>query len=109
MTIQSESSTLVVENVPAINVSTELEHRFAYFGGILSVDQLKDYLVEPFTEAYVIKYAQVSCAREARQKMKDASFYGSLLQVRYAPEHESVTEKRLKMMSRMREISLQKQ
>ncbi|KAH6571995.1 hypothetical protein BASA50_001560 [Batrachochytrium salamandrivorans] len=105
ITIQNESSILVVSNVPAIKVADELRHRFSYFGGTLGVDQLKDYPAEDFTEAYLIRYADMSCAREAKEKMKGASFYGSLLKVRYGPEFESVDEKRLKMLSRIRNVT----
>ncbi|KAI8929343.1 hypothetical protein BC831DRAFT_547652 [Entophlyctis helioformis] len=131
-TVQSESSFIVVDNVPPIKVAAELEQRLSFFGRIQHVQRLPDNPAAPFTERYMVKYADISNARsvdapvhcgprrmlfncqhlhrlcfsrEAKNKMKDASFYGSLLHVRYGPEHESLDDVRLKMLARMQQVS----
>ncbi|KAL2913042.1 RNA-binding protein 48 [Polyrhizophydium stewartii] len=99
-TIMSESCYLVVTNIPPINVADELAQRFAFFGPIVE----QDWPVEPLTEAHLIRFADLGAARTAKLKMKEASFYGSLLQVQYAPELETADEKREKLVRRLREV-----
>ena len=44
-------------------------------------------------------------ARYAKRKLDESAFYGSVLQVRYAPEYETVEETRQKLIDRRRTIT----
>jgi len=44
-------------------------------------------------------------ARHAKRKLDESAFYGSVLQVRYAPEYETAEETRQKLIDRRRTIT----
>ncbi|NXS10603.1 RBM48 protein, partial [Neodrepanis coruscans] len=104
-TINLESRYLLIQGVPALGVMKELVEQFALYGAIEEYHALDDYPAEQFTEVYLLKFQRLQCARVAKKKMDERSFFGSLLHVCYAPEFESVQETREKLQDRRRYIA----
>ncbi|NXL88582.1 RBM48 protein, partial [Alectura lathami] len=104
-TVNLESRYLLVQGVPALGVMKELVEQFALYGAIEEYHALDEYPAEEFTEVYLIKFQSLQCARVAKKKMDERSFFGSLLHVCYAPEFETVQETREKLQDRRRYIA----
>ncbi|NXL61868.1 RBM48 protein, partial [Chordeiles acutipennis] len=104
-TINLESRYLLIQGVPALGVMKELVEQFALYGAIEEYHALDEYPAEPFTEVYLIKFQKLQCARVAKKKMDERSFFGSLLHVCYAPEFETVQETREKLQDRRKYIA----
>ncbi|NWU98298.1 RBM48 protein, partial [Upupa epops] len=104
-TINLESRYLLIQGVPALGVMKELVEQFALYGAIEEYHALDEYPAEQFTEVYLIKFQKLQCARVAKKKMDERSFFGSLLHVCYAPEFETVQETREKLQDRRRYIA----
>ncbi|NWW84853.1 RBM48 protein, partial [Rhynochetos jubatus] len=104
-TINLESRYLLVQGVPALGVMKELVEQFALYGAIEEYHALDEYPAEQFTEVYLIKFQKLQCARVAKKKMDERSFFGSLLHVCYAPEFETVQETREKLQDRRKYIA----
>ncbi|XP_062423729.1 RNA-binding protein 48 isoform X2 [Rhea pennata] len=83
----------------------ELVEQFALYGAIDEYHALDEYPAEQFTEVYLIKFQKLQCARVAKKKMDERSFFGSLLHVCYAPEFETVQETREKLQDRRKYIA----
>ncbi|NXS54281.1 RBM48 protein, partial [Brachypteracias leptosomus] len=104
-TINLESRYLLIQGVPALGVMKELVEQFALYGAIEEYHALDEYPAEEFTEVYLIKFQKLQCARVAKKKMDERSFFGSLLHVCYAPEFETVQETREKLQDRRKYIA----
>ncbi|NXQ82290.1 RBM48 protein, partial [Nyctibius grandis] len=104
-TINLESRYLLIQRVPALGVTKELVEQFALYGAIEEYHPLDEYPTEQFTEVYLIKFLKLQCARVAKKKMDERSFFGSLLHVCYAPEFETVQETREKLQDRRKYIA----
>lgn len=104
-TINLESRYLLIQGVPALGVMKELVEQFALYGAIEEYHALDEYPAEQFTEVYLIKFQNLQCARVAKKKMDERSFFGSLLHVCYAPEFETVQETREKLQDRRKYIA----
>ncbi|XP_066847818.1 RNA-binding protein 48 [Anser cygnoides] len=104
-TINLESRYLLIQGVPALGVMRELVEQFALYGAIEEYHTLDEYPAEQFTEVYLIKFQKLQCARVAKKKMDERSFFGSLLHVCYAPEFETVQETREKLQDRRKYIA----
>ncbi|NXT75603.1 RBM48 protein, partial [Zapornia atra] len=104
-TINLESRYLLIQGVPALGVMKELVEQFALYGAIEEYHALDEYPAEQFTEVYLVKFQKLQCARVAKKKMDERSFFGSLLHVCYAPEFETVQETREKLQDRRRYIA----
>ncbi|XP_062363828.1 RNA-binding protein 48 isoform X2 [Cinclus cinclus] len=104
-TINLESRYLLIQGVPALGVMKELVEQFALYGAIEEYHALDEYPAEQFTEVYLIKFKKLQCARVAKKKMDERSFFGSLLHVCYAPEFETVQETREKLQDRRKYIA----
>ncbi|NXX13922.1 RBM48 protein, partial [Podargus strigoides] len=104
-TINLESRYLLIQGVPALGVMKELVEQFALYGAIEEYHALDEYPAEQFTEVYLIKFQNLQCARVAKKKMDEKSFFGSLLHVCYAPEFETVQETREKLQDRRKYIA----
>ncbi|XP_055566283.1 RNA-binding protein 48 [Falco cherrug] len=104
-TINLESRYLLIQGVPALGVMKELVEQFALYGAIDEYHALDEYPAEQFTEVYLIKFQKLQCARVAKKKMDERSFFGSLLHVCYAPEFETVQETREKLQDRRKYIA----
>ncbi|XP_072183513.1 RNA-binding protein 48 [Excalfactoria chinensis] len=83
----------------------ELVEQFALYGAIEEYHALDEYPAEQFTEVYLIKFQNLQCARVAKKKMDERSFFGSLLHVCYAPEFETVQETREKLQDRRKYVA----
>ncbi|XP_022196335.2 RNA-binding protein 48 [Nilaparvata lugens] len=106
-TINDESTHLLIFDVPGINLRDELAKLVKKYGPINSLSQVKDYDdLKQFTELYHVNYKRIQAARYAKRQLDNRSFYGGILHVCYAPEYESVTETREKLIQRRREVSL---
>uniref|UniRef100_A0A8B9JKA1 RNA-binding protein 48 n=1 Tax=Astyanax mexicanus TaxID=7994 RepID=A0A8B9JKA1_ASTMX len=103
-TINLESRFLLVQGVPAVGVMTELVQLFALYGVVEEYRVLDEYPAEQFTEVYLIKFQKLTSARAAKRKTDERSFYGGLLHVCYAPEHETVEDTRRKLQDRRRYV-----
>ncbi|XP_074938938.1 RNA-binding protein 48 isoform X1 [Phalacrocorax aristotelis] len=104
-TVNLESRYLLIQGVPALGVMKELVEQFALYGAIEEYHALDEYPAEQFTEVYLIKFQKLQCARLAKKKMDERSFFGSLLHVCYAPEFETVQETREKLQDRRKYIA----
>ncbi|PKU40975.1 rna-binding protein 48 [Limosa lapponica baueri] len=104
-TVNLESRYLLIQGVPALGVMKELVEQFALYGAIEEYHALDEYPAEQFTEVYLIKFQKLQCARVAKKKMDERSFFGSLLHVCYAPEFETVQETREKLQDRRKYIA----
>ncbi|NWU05310.1 RBM48 protein, partial [Cephalopterus ornatus] len=104
-TINLESRYLLIQGVPALGVMKELVEQFALYGAIEEYHALDEYPAEEFTEVYLLKFQKLHCARVAKKKMDERSFFGSLLHVCYAPEFETVQETREKLQDRRKYIA----
>ena len=62
-TINQESRYLLVQGVPAINVTDELLKLLSLYGTIDEYRILEDYPAEAFTKVYWIKYTSIQAAR----------------------------------------------
>ncbi|NXP72858.1 RBM48 protein, partial [Ramphastos sulfuratus] len=104
-TINLESRYLLIQGVPALGVMKELVEQFALYGAIEEYHALDEYPAEQFTEVYLLKFQKLQCARVAKKKMDERSFFGSLLHVCYAPEFETVQETREKLQDRRKFVA----
>ncbi|NXO26967.1 RBM48 protein, partial [Cisticola juncidis] len=104
-TINLESRYLLIQGVPALGAMKELIEQFALYGAIEEYHALDEYPAEQFTEVYLIKFKKLQCARVAKKKMDERSFFGGLLHVCYAPEFETVQETREKLQDRRKYIA----
>ncbi|XP_065175027.1 uncharacterized protein LOC135804974 isoform X2 [Sycon ciliatum] len=102
-TVNQESRYLLILNVPAINVDTELTQLCTQFSS-LSCKRLEDYPREEFTEAFLVVFRNISAGRIAKRKLDNRSFFGSQLHVTYAPEQETVDDTRAKLQQRRQDV-----
>lgn len=101
-----ESKYLLITNIPSINLDSHLRKLFETYGTIEEHKPLHDYPCEEHFDAYLIKYVKIQHARCAKIKLDDYNFYGSLLHVFYAPEHESLDDVREKISERKYIVSV---
>jgi len=80
-TVSDESRHLLIQGVPAISVTAELENLCLTYGSIEHLKHLPDYPAEKFCETYQATFRTIQSARFAKRKMDDKSFYGGTLQV----------------------------
>lgn len=99
-TVCDESRYIIVRNVPALGCIDELVKLFGQFGPIEEYRLLDEEECEPFTDVYWIKFVHISNARFAKRKLDEFQFLGNLLQVTYAPEHETISDTKDKLEER---------
>lgn len=87
-------------NVHATGLANDLVKTFSKFGTVTQCDELSDYPREPFTQVFLLKFDEIQSARKARRKTDELYFFGSTLHVFYAPEYETVSDTRDKLMKR---------
>nr|CAG4642018.1 EOG090X0D00 [Eurycercus lamellatus] len=104
-TVNDESQHLLIQGVPAIAVTAELEILCQRFGSIDYLRNVPNYPAEKFCEVYHVKFHTIQSARFAKRQMDDRSFYGGVLHVCYAPELETVEDTRHKLDTRIKEIA----
>ncbi|XP_050716849.1 uncharacterized protein LOC126998807 [Eriocheir sinensis] len=104
-TVNDESNYLIVNGVPAIKISNELETLCHRYGEIEFLQLLPDYPHEDYVEVYLVKFRFLKNARFAKKQLDGKSFYGHVLHVCYAPELETVDETREKLQDRRKTIA----
>jgi hypothetical protein len=92
----------MVTNVPAIGgIQIELVKLFEIYGAIVDTKILDEYPEsDQFLDVYLIQFEKVQNSRIAKIKMDDYNFFGSVLHVFYAPEHETIDNFREKLNER---------
>lgn len=103
-TISDESVYILITGVPGLKIQRELKNLCLKFGKVLCVNRVADYPVEPFDEAYLVKYGTVREARFAKKMLDGKNFFGGVFHVCYAPELESIDETRGKLEERRRAV-----
>nr|CAI5820984.1 unnamed protein product [Callosobruchus analis] len=103
-TVNSESQHLYIYGVPKLNLRRELKTVCLKYGNIISMHIADDTVNEMFTECYHVQYQRIQSARIAKRLMDTQSFYGGILHVCYAPEHESVQETKTKLLQRKTDV-----
>jgi len=104
-TINQESRYLVVKNVPALGTVDDLLKLFALYGEIEEYRHLDEEETPEFTDAYWVKFRNITSSRIAKRKCDDYTFFGHLLDVSYAPKFESVNDMREKLEERKRVVA----
>lgn len=124
-TVACESRYVVVRNVPALGVLDELLQRLRLYGDVCEFRVLdhdddrrataNDHneadaedeaavrtreLDERFTEVVWVQFATVNNARHAKVRAVQKPFFGSVLQIAYAPQFESRDDALLKLTQR---------
>ncbi|XP_039268211.2 RNA-binding protein 48-like [Styela clava] len=99
-TVNSESQYIMVRNVHATGLEKELVNLFSKYGTVVKCETIDEYPKEPFTQVFLVKFQDIQAARVAKRKADEMYFFGSMLHVFYAPEHETVDETRNKLMQR---------
>nr|CAH7745926.1 unnamed protein product [Callosobruchus chinensis] len=103
-TVNSESQHLYIYGVPKLNLRRELRTMCLKYGNVISMHIADDAVNEMFTECYHVQYQRIQSARIAKRLMDAQSFYGGILHVCYAPEHESVQETKAKLLQRKTDV-----
>ncbi|XP_076686391.1 uncharacterized protein LOC143378481 isoform X2 [Andrena cerasifolii] len=92
--------------VPKLQLGEEVKKLINPYGDVKRIHVVPDYPSEEFTEAYYIQYARIQSSRIAKRFIDGKNFYGGLLHVFYAPELESVSETRAKLIQRRRDAAI---
>lgn len=58
-----------------------------------------------FTDVYWVRFSDIASSRTAKKKLDDYNFYGNLLDITYAPQHETVHDMRAKLEERRRIVA----
>jgi len=104
-TINQESRYLMVKNVPALGNVEDLIKLFALYGTIEEYRLLDEEEAAAFTDIYWIRFTDIAASRTAKKKLDDYNFIGSLLEVTYAPQYETVHDMRSKLEERRRIVA----
>ena len=91
-TVSQESCYILIQEVPALKLSSELASILKNYGTLIRFEKVKNVPCETFKEAYLAKYATLSSARFIKKKYDELAFYGSQLHLSYAPEYETIEE-----------------
>ncbi|XP_015517529.1 RNA-binding protein 48 isoform X1 [Neodiprion pinetum] len=105
-TVNNESQHLMICGVPKLQLSEEIRRLASPYGDVKKVSLVPEYPTEEFTEAYHVHYGRIQSARIAKRFIDGKNFYGGLLHVFYAPELESISETRAKLLQRRRDIAI---
>ncbi|KAF7400980.1 hypothetical protein HZH66_006164 [Vespula vulgaris] len=105
-TINDESQHLMICDVPQLQLKQEVKKLIFPYGAVKKVHVVSNYPSEEFTEAYHVHYEDIRSARIAKHFLDGKNFYGGILHVFYAPELESVSETRAKLMQRHKDVSV---
>ncbi|XP_015181361.1 PREDICTED: uncharacterized protein LOC107068989 isoform X2 [Polistes dominula] len=93
-------------DVPQLQLRQEIKKLICPYGAVKKVHVVSNYPTEEFTEAYHIHYQDIRSARIAKHFLDGKNFYGGILHVFYAPELESISETRAKLMQRYKDVSV---
>lgn len=90
--------------MPCVKLQRELCTLCQRYGTVTHFKKLSQYPCPPFTEAYLVKYDSVGCARFSKKRLDGKNFFGGIFHVFYAPELENVEETRSKLGERRNAI-----
>lgn len=90
--------------VPKLQLGEEIRKIVEPYGIIKKIHIVPDYPTEKFTEAYYVQYDRIQSARIAKRFVDGKNFYGGSLHVFYAPELETVSETKAKLLQRRRDV-----
>ncbi|XP_017881001.1 RNA-binding protein 48 isoform X2 [Ceratina calcarata] len=90
--------------VPKLQLGEEIRKVVEPYGIIKKIHVVPDYPTEEFTEAYYVQYDRIQSARIAKRFVDGKNFYGGSLHVFYAPELETVSETKAKLLQRRRDV-----
>lgn len=79
---------------------------FFPYGEIKKFSLVPEYPSEEFTETFHVHYARIQSARIAKRFIDGKNFYGGILHVFYAPELESISETRAKLIQRHKDVNV---
>ncbi|CAL7938838.1 unnamed protein product [Xylocopa violacea] len=105
-TINDESKHLMICGVPKLQLGEEVRKLVEPYGNIKKIHVVPDYPTEEFTEVYYVQYERIQSARIAKRFVDGKNFYGGSLHVFYAPELETVSETRAKLLQRRRDVTI---
>ncbi|KAL4703848.1 hypothetical protein ACJJTC_016025 [Scirpophaga incertulas] len=103
--IINESTHLLIFGVPSLNLRQETKSLFIKFGKLIQFTISKDHAADKFTETYHAVYERIQSARLAKRFLDTKNFYGSTLHICYAPELETLTETRNKLLQRQQDVT----
>lgn len=103
-TVNNESNHLLIFNVPSLNLRQETKSLFSKFGKLISFTVTAKHTIEPFTETYHAVFENIQSTRLAKKMIDTKNFYGGSLHVCYAPEFESLSQTRQKILQRQRNV-----
>ncbi|XP_015601143.1 uncharacterized protein LOC107270552 isoform X2 [Cephus cinctus] len=104
-TVNDESQHLMICGVPKLHLTEEVKRLMSPYGDVKKIHVVADYPTEQFTEVYHVHYVRIQSARIAKRFVDGKNFYGGILHVFYAPELESITETRAKLIQRRKDIA----
>lgn len=90
--------------MPSLNLRQETKSLFSKFGKLISFTISPKHTIESFTETYHAVYESIQSARMAKKMLDTKNFYGGSLHVCYAPEFESLSQTRQKILQRQRDV-----
>uniref|UniRef100_A0A2A4K6K3 RNA-binding protein 48 n=1 Tax=Heliothis virescens TaxID=7102 RepID=A0A2A4K6K3_HELVI len=100
--INNESRHFLVFGVPSLNLRQEAKALFSKFGKLQF--NLTKYPSEMFTETYHAAFYDIQAARLAKKMLDTKNFYGGNLHICYAPEFETISDTREKLLLRQRNV-----
>lgn len=103
-TVNNESNHLLIFNVPSLKLRQETKSLFSKYGKLISFTVTPKHTIEPFTETYHAVFENIQSARIAKKMLDTKNFYGGSLHVCYAPEFESLSQTRQKILQRQRDV-----
>ncbi|KAI8370371.1 uncharacterized protein BYT42DRAFT_548650 [Radiomyces spectabilis] len=105
-TIAQESRYLLIENVPALNLSDELLRTLSKFGSVEIFRKVEGSDGgEQFSDVYWAQFDTIAASRLAKRMLDDKPFYANLLRISYDFEHETPEDIRAKIQDRQIVVS----
>lgn len=105
-TVNQESKHLLVKNIPNyLGLEKELKELFFQFGQLEEFHILWEYEGEnEYSDVYWIKFHELEASFKAKRQLNKFLFFGVLLKVEYAPQFETESETREKLVMRKQQI-----
>ncbi|XP_012288742.1 RNA-binding protein 48 [Orussus abietinus] len=104
-TINNESQHLLICGVPKLQLTEEVKKLVFPYGDVKKIKIVSDYPTEEFTDVFHVHFARIQSARIAKRFIDGKNFFGGLLHAFYAPELESVSETRNKLIQRRKDVT----
>ncbi|XP_050521707.1 RNA-binding protein 48 [Daktulosphaira vitifoliae] len=106
-TVNDESQHLLIRGVPSINLFDEVQKLCIRYGHVSCIKQVQFEEQEQFTQCFHVIYYNIQSARFAKKQIDTKNFFGSILNVCYAPELESIQQTKIKLQVRDADVSRQ--